>query len=34
MDEPSGKNDSLYRLRQAKPLFAQVMEKEYSSNPP
>jgi hypothetical protein len=34
MDEPSGKNDSPYRLRRAKPLFAKVMEKEYSSNPP
>jgi hypothetical protein len=27
MDEPSGKNDSPYRLRRAKPLFTKVMEK-------
>jgi hypothetical protein len=34
MDEPSGKNDSPYRLRLAGPLFAKLVEKEYSSNPP
>jgi hypothetical protein len=34
MHEPSDKNDSPYRLRPAKPPFAKVMEKEYSSNPP